>query len=146
MDSLNFNEGYKELAINGDESRVIRIDLTDYGMIERLNESYKKIDEFQKNCEDININADGTPADKLNTSAEMLTKFRTLIEEQIDYILDSKVSKIVFGNKNPLSTVNGVPLYQGFLNALAPYIKEVMQREQKESKKKIEKYTKVLKK
>lgn len=145
MKNLDLGEEYVELTINNDESRVIRIDLTDIGMIERLNESYKKIDEFQKNNKDVGINADGSPTDGLNTSAEILKSFRVLIEEQIDYILDSKVSAIVFGNKNPLSTVKGVPLYERFMKALKPYIDEIAKREQKESKKKMEKYMKVLK-
>ena len=142
--NLDLGEEYIELTINNDENRVIRVDLSDFGMIERLNESYKKIDEFQKNHKDIKINPDGTAADKLNESAEILKAFNTLVREQIDYILDSKVSDIAFGNKNPLSTVKGVPLYQRFLNALSPYIQKIMEKEKKESNKRVEKYMKVI--
>lgn len=145
MKNLDLEEEYIELTINNDESRVIRIDLTDIGMIERLNESYKKIEEFQNTHENIEINSDGSPADGLSQSAEILKSFRNLIKEQIDYIFDSKVADIVFGNKNPLSTVKGVPLYERFLKALKPYIDEIAKREKKESRKKIEKYMKVLK-
>lgn len=143
--NLDLGEEYIELTINNDENRVIRVDLSDFGMIERLNESYKKIDEFQKNHKDIKINPDGTAEDKLDESAEILKAFNTLIREQIDYILDSKVSDIAFGNKNPLSTVKGVPLYERFLNALKPYIQKIMEKEKKESNKRVEKYMKVIK-
>ena len=143
--NLDLGEEYVELTINNDETRVIRIDLRDLGMIERLSESYNKIEEFQKNNADVEINADGTPTDGVVKSAEILTNFKNLICDQIDYILDAKVSHIVFGNKNPLSTVKGVPLYERFLNALKPYIEEIAKREQKESEKRISKYTKVIK-
>ena len=143
--NLDLGEEYIELTINNDESRVIRIDLSDVGIIERLNESYKKIDEFQKTNKDIEINSDGTPTDGLAQSAEILKKFKDLINEQIDYILDAKVSHIVFGNKNPLSTVKGVYLWERFLNGLKPYIDKVAEREQKESKKRLSKYMKVIK-
>lgn len=143
--NLDLGEEYVELTINNDENRVIRIDLTDFGMIERLNDSYKKIDEFQNNHKDIKINSDGTATDRLNESAEILKAFNILIREQIDYILDSKVSDIVFGNKNPLSTVKGVPLYERFLNALKPYIEKIAKKENEESQKRISKYTKVIK-
>ena len=39
--NLDLGEEYVELTINNDEDRVIRVDLSDFGMIERLNESYK---------------------------------------------------------------------------------------------------------
>lgn len=145
MKNLDLGEEYVELTINNDENRVIKIDLSDLGILERISESYKKIEEFQNIHKDIEIKADGTAADGLIQSAEVLKSFRELINEQIDYILDSKVSNIVFGNKNPLSTVKGIPLYERFLNALKPYINEIAKREEKESKKKIEKYMKVLK-
>lgn len=143
--NLNLGEEYVELTINNDEDRVIRIDLSDFGMIERLNESYKKINEFQNSHKDIKINPDGTAEDKLNESAEILKAFNALVREQIDYILDSNVSDIVFGNKNPLSTVKGVPLYERFLNALRPYIEKIAKREKEESDKRVQKYMKVLK-
>lgn len=143
--NLDLGEEYVELTINNDADRVIRVDLSDFGMIERLNESYKKIEDFQKDHNDVKINPDGTAADKLNESAEILKAFNTLVREQIDYILDSKVSDIVFGNKNPLSTVKGVPLYERFLNALKPYIEKIAKRENEESNKRVQKYMKVLK-
>ena len=143
--NLDLGEEYVELTINNDENRVIRVDLSDFGMIERLNESYKKIDEFQKKHKDIKIKADGSAEDALNESAEILKAFSALVREQIDYILDSKVSDVVFGNKNPLSTVKGVPLYERFLNALKPYIEKIAKREKQESDKRVQKYMKVLK-
>ena len=143
--NLDLGEEYVELTINNDESRVIRIDLNDLGMIERLNESYQKIDEFQKNHDDIEIKSDGSPVDGLNKSAEILKEFKDLIKEQIDFIFDSKVSDVVFGNKNPLSTVKGVPLYERFLNALKPYIEKIAKKEREESNKRVQKYMKVIK-
>jgi hypothetical protein len=143
--NLDLGEEYVELTINNDENRVIRIDLNDIGIIERLNESYKKIDEFQKNNKDIEIKADGTPKDGLEQSAKILKAFRDLIEEQINYILNADVSNIVFGNKNPLSTVKGVYLWERFFNALNPYIEKVVKKEREESQKRILKYTKVIK-
>lgn len=143
--NLDLGEEYVELTINNDENRVIRIDLNDLGMIERLNESYQKIEEFQKNNKDIEIKPDGTPVDGLTKSAEVLKSFKNLIKEQIDFIFDAKVSDIVFGNKNPLSTVKGVPLYERFLNALKPYIEKIAKKEREESNKRVQKYMKVIK-
>lgn len=143
--NLDLGEEYIELTINNDENRVIKIDLTDFGIVERINESYKRIDEFQKEHKDIKINSDGTVAEDFAQSAEVLSMFNKLIRELIDYILDAKVSDIVFGNKNPLSMVKGVPLYGRFINALMPYVEKIAKREQAETEKRISKYTKVIK-
>lgn len=143
--NLDLGEEYVELTINNDENRVIRVDLADIGMIERINESYKKIEDFQKQNKDIKINSNGSLAEGFEQYAETLSMFNKLIREQIDYILDAKVSDIVFGNKNPLSTVKGVPLYARFIEALTPYIEKIAKKEKIESEKKIAKYTKVIK-
>lgn len=143
--NLDLGEEYVELTINNDENRIIRIDLNDVGIIERLNESYQKIDEFQKSHKDIEMKVDGTPVDGLAQSAKILKSFRNLIEEQINYILDADVSNIVFGNKNPLSTVKGAYLWERFLNALKPYVEKVAKKEREESQKRISKYTRVIK-
>lgn len=36
MTSLKFDDGYKEYSINGDESRVIRINTTDFAIFDRI--------------------------------------------------------------------------------------------------------------
>lgn len=45
MQSINFNsENYKEYAINGDESKTIRINVSDVGIITRLQDAVRKAD------------------------------------------------------------------------------------------------------
>ena len=145
MNSLNLGEEYSEFTINGDETRVIKIDLNDYAIITRLNESYKRIEDFaNKNSAD--VNSDGTAKDTLSETAEVIGNFDKFIKEQIDYIFNSKVSDIVFGEKSPLSMVKGIPLYQRFLTALQPYMEEIVKRERKASEKRMDKYLKVIKK
>lgn len=52
MQTINFNEGkYKEFAVNGDESRIIKINIGDYGIIERLKKAMRRIEDFQSELE-----------------------------------------------------------------------------------------------
>lgn len=145
MQNLNIDNGYKEFTINNDPNKVIRINLSDYSIVERINKAYEEIDKITKINEDIELKSDGSPLSELNKAAEIVSKINKAIKDQIDYIFDSPVSDMVFGNQSPLSTVNGVPLYERFLEAITPYIKEEIQKEQKASQKRIEKYTKVVK-
>lgn len=140
-ESLNFDEGYKEFEINGDENRVIRFNPADYSMIERINQAHKNIDAEAHNVKDIEMNNDGTPVEECEESAIAIKKLNDTIKSQIDFIFNAQVSDIVFGNQSPASMVNGQPLYVGFLDCVLPKVKKYIEEQQKLSEKKISKYT-----
>ena len=77
--NLDLGEEYVELTINNDENRVIRIDLNDIGIIERISGAYKKIEEFQKEHGDIKINSNGSVVEGFEEYAEILSMFNKLI-------------------------------------------------------------------
>lgn len=143
MQSLNFDEGYKEFSINGDENRVIRFNPADYGLLERYKEArnaiMKSVDELQN---DIELKNDGSAKDETDEAADKLASVRKLIFEQVNYIFNADVSKTVFGNQSPISTVNGKFLFEGFIKAAGAIITDAVNKEQAASQKRIEKYTK----
>ena len=149
MQSLRFDDGYKEFMINDDPNRVIRFNPADYGIIERFNTARKNIlTEMEKIQSDIDINPDGTPnvpEDELEEAAEMLGKTRKLICDQVDYIFGSPVSESAFGTQSPLSSVKGLPLFERFIRAAQPFIEKEVKAEQLASQKRINKYTKQVK-
>ena len=149
MQSIRFDDGYKEFMINDDPSRVIRFNPADYGIIERFNTARKEIlAEIDKLQKDIDIKPDGSPdvpEDELGEAAEMMARVRTLICDKVDYIFGSPVAEIVFGTQSPLSSVKGVPLFERFIKAAQPYIEKEVKVEQEASQKRVEKYTKQVK-
>lgn len=149
MQSLRFDDGYKEFMINDDPNRVIRFNPADYGIIERFNTARKEIfNEMEKIQSDININPDGTPnvsEDELGEAAEILSKTRKLICDQVDHIFGSPVSDMAFGTQSPLSSVKGLPLFERFIRAAQPFIEKEVKAEQLASQKRINKYTKQVK-
>lgn len=145
MQNLQFDDGYKEFSINGDESRIIRFNPADFSIIERIKAAYDEIDKASKLEEDIELKADGTPIDDLGRAAEIVTGINNKVREMIDYIFNSPVSDKVFGKQSPLSIVKGRPLWQGFLECLEPVIKTEVKKAQEESRKHISKYTKQVK-
>ena len=58
MQSINFATGIKEYAVNGDESNVIRINVSDMNIAARFREH---IDMFDKIESDIAANGNPTP-------------------------------------------------------------------------------------
>lgn len=143
MQSLNFDEGYKEFSINGDESRVIRFNPADYGLLERYKEArnaiMKSVDELQN---DIELKNDGSAKDETDEAADQLASVRKLIFEQVNYIFNADVSKTVFGNQSPISTVKGKFLFEGFIEAAGTIITDAVNKEQAASQKRIDKYVK----
>ena len=141
MQNLNFDDGYKEFSINNDPNRVIRFNPADFSIIERIKAAYDEIDKVTKMDNEINLKADGTPVEELGKAAEIVKGINDTIKNQIDYIFNSPVSEMVFGKQSPLSMVKGVPLWERFMNAIAPVIQKEVKAEQLASQKRISKYT-----
>lgn len=140
MTSLKFDDGYKEYSINGDESRVIRINTTDFAIFDRIKKAMKQIDKIAKEYENVTPKNDDE-ANDLFVSADKK------VREQINYIFDSDVSTVAFGNTNCFSIVfsNKQPLFYNFLNAIIPTIRSDIEKVMSKSNKNVAKYTSQLK-
>lgn len=125
MNSLNFDEGYKELAINGDETRVIKINPLDVSMFKRYDEVKEEIDK----------------AIEMSKDFENKEKAETIIKEKIEYVLNAKCCDIVFGSQSIFSPCSGQFLFMNFLNAVLDYSKAEYAKLNNVSEKKIKKYT-----
>lgn len=145
MQKLSFDEGYKEFSINGDENRVIRFNPSDLAIIKRLEEAKNKISESMAIKDDIELDNEGKPVDSLENYSKVISHIDNVIKEQINYIFDSDVANVVFGNQSPLANIKGKPLYERFMESVMPEIKKAVEEEAKESRKRVAKYTKVVK-
>lgn len=146
MQNLSFNDGYKEFSINGDETRVIRVNPSDFALVERFNTAIEDIESKIGSVGDITIDANGNPVDELKETAAMIKEVREYVNEKIDYIFNGKVSAVVFGNQSPLSSPGGVTLVEGFLNAIGPVLNETIKADVKARDARIKKYTSQVKK
>ena len=136
--NLNFNEGVKTFSINNDPERVISVNLTDFGILERFETASKKIKKYIADFDPASIEEAHSMSDP-----EVFVFFKTdeFIKKQIDYIFNSPVSEIVFGATNCLSLVGGEPLYLKFFEAIMPEIKKALRSEVKKQEEKKAKYT-----
>lgn len=109
MKSVNYNSGYKTYALNGDESNVIRINVSDVNILKRV----KEVQDFMSALED----EKPTP--------ERLVELDEIVREKINYVFGADVSSAAFGETNCFSPVDdGRFLFQAFLEALIPAISE----------------------
>ena len=111
MKSINFDEGYKEYDINGDETRVIRLRIADPNLVPRFEAASSRIDELQKKY------VEATPENMIAVDKEL----RDILNE----VFQTDVCTPAFGNAAVMSlTSSGKPLYQTFLEAFIPVVRQ----------------------
>ncbi len=126
MQSLNFEDGLKRLAINGDENRVVVVNPTDVGIVARYREKLPEIEKLSPDTE----NPD-----------EITDVLDKKVREFVDYIIGSPVSEIVWGKTNWLSVAGGQTIFENFLTAYMEYMQPEIKAEYERSKKRVKKYT-----
>lgn len=113
MQNLNFNSGIREYAVNGDESRVIRICVTDMNLPKRISDLETEIDRIQKTYSDI-----------VHPDANQLYDLDREVRTIIDKAFGRGVSETAFGTVNCCSPVGENELLcTGFITALSAQIK-----------------------
>ena len=125
---LNFDDGYKTYEINGDPNRVIKINPADVGILKRLQAAQDSISALQSKYNSIN-----TP--------EALAECDKDLRAIIDDVFAAPVADIAFGGSNCLSLAGGASIYENSLNAIIPEIQATVEKEAKESEKRVKKYT-----
>lgn len=136
---LKFNDGFKEFAVNGDESRIVRFNPCDFGILERISVSQKRLEELEKKYKD----AEASDTDELGKIAAECDRD---IREEINTVFGNDVCTPAFGTVNCLTLAGGQPLYANFVDALLPIVESSLDKETKQSKKRIAKYTNSVKK
>lgn len=140
MGNIKVNDGFKTFTINGDENRIIKINTTDMQLMTRIKKAEPKLTELSQKC----CNIDDTLS--VDDTISLMDTCETEVRKTIDYILNSKVSDIVFGNTGCISISGGEPLFVNFINAVVAEINKDIEKESKISEKKINKYTSQVKK
>lgn len=130
MKSISFDDGFRSYAINGDESRVIRINVTDLNTKKRFDEALEVID---RKIDEIKAMGD---------DEKKLVEADRVIRGQLDHVFGEGTCETAFGKTNVLSAVSGGRLIiEGFLDALMPVIMADMKSAAAAAKVKLEEKT-----
>ena len=128
MQSISFDEGYKEFAINNDENRVIRFNPKDFGILTRMEDTLSDFEALEK---------------KLTNN---LREAEKVVHEKIDSIFNANVHDIIFNHQSPISLVGGEFLFMRVIEALVPIVEKEVKYEMQKSEKRMSKYTEKYKK
>lgn len=143
--NINFDDGIEEITINNDKNRVLKVNVRDIGILDRVQHV---ADNFQNQIktlgEELIITSDGEAA--VPEIAEVVRRINQEMRTEFDSIFYDGASEIVFGKQNPLSMSNGNTIFNNFMTAFAEYIRPFIEKETKQMQKNIEKYRKAYKK
>ena len=136
MQSISFDEGYKEFAINNDETRVIRFNPKDFGILTRMEDTLSDFEALEKKLKD------GNEEEFTNN----LREAEKVVHEKIDSIFNANVHDIIFNHQSPISLVGGEFLFMRVIEALVPIVEKEVKYEMQKSEKRMSKYTEKYKK
>lgn len=113
MKSINFSGAYyKEYAINGDESRVIKVNVRDAGLMSRLKTAEENLVKAAENVSEM-------------PTVQSLEELDRVARESVDHMFGSGTSDIAFGDINCMSmNEEGEFICLAFINAIAPVLAE----------------------
>lgn len=136
MQSISFDEGYKEFAINNDENRVIRFNPKDFGILTRMEDTLSDFEALEKKLKD------GNEEEFTNN----LREAEKVVHEKIDSIFNANVHDIIFNHQSPISLVGGEFLFMRVIEALILIVEKEVKYEMQKSEKRMSKYTEKYKK
>lgn len=136
-DIIDINiDGVKKqrFRINGDDSKVIELNISDIGIAERLEKGYE------------NLQVTMTEISEMDTEDKDFTKkirrADDAMREQIDYIFDSNVSEILVGSGGTMyDPVDGMFRFERILDGLTRLYENNLNSEYKKMQKRIQKHT-----
>lgn len=138
MASIKVSTGLKVYDIedeNGNVRGQISFNPSDLGFYDRATQFY----------DDMQTMIDSIENDDSIVGMEKVSAADKMMKEKLNQLFDDEnASKVVFGNQNCFNTLNGVSFVERFLNAFMPIIKKEFEKEQKNSQKRVEKYTKAV--
>ena len=136
MQSISFDEGYKEFAINNDENRVIRFNPKDFGILTRMEDTLSDFEALEKKLKD------GNEEEFTNN----LREAEKVVHEKIDSIFNANVHEIIFNHQSPISLGGGEVFVMRVIDALLPIVEKEVKYEMQKSEKRMSKYTEKYKK
>lgn len=139
----------KKFRINGDDSRMLELNVSDMNILARLNEVYPKLQEEQqlaaKLMEGVELPEDAeseASANAMSVIASRLKEIDSHMREHIDYLFDANVSEITAPDGSMYDPYNGRFRYDYIITVLLTQYEDNIGAEFTKMSKQMEKHTK----
>ena len=131
----------QKFRINGDNSKILELNVSDMGIIARLEDTYPKLMELQDKVANL-VDVDEDADDKLlSSTAKKLKEIDSDMRETIDFIFQSNVSEICGSEGSMYDPIEGVFRYEYIISTLAKLYENNMESEFSKMKQRVDKHT-----
>lgn len=135
---LNLSETKKKkIRIDGDATKIIELNLSDMGIISRLNESYAKLDTMAVEVAEL-LQVDTDDTDELTSK---LSKIDKDMKDLIDYTFDSPIAEVCSYGGTMYDLLNGKFRFEHIIEQLSTLYTDNIQSELAKTKARISKHT-----
>ena len=132
----------KKFRINGDNTKILELNVSDMGILSRLDEAYPKLMELQEKVADLaDINEEADDREVLSTTASKLKEIDGSMRETLDFIFQSNVSEICGSEGSMYDPINGTFRYEHIISTLTKLYENNLNAEFKQMKDRIKKHT-----
>ena len=126
MVDITLDIGKKEqFRINGDDNRIIELDTSDLGVLNRLRETYPKLRELGFQGFEVEDDSD----ESIENMLDALSSINEQMAEIMDYIFDSKVARVCADGKPLYNMVAGKFIFEIILDTLFSLYSEHVNKE-----------------
>ena len=145
--NINLNIDDREsFTIDGDENKVIRLDVHDTNVVTRLTEALGRIKTTEgawQKLQDLTEHGEDMTIEEMNEFSESFKKIEAEMRSHLDYAFDCEgMCDTILGNKSIFSSVNGNLKYEQIIDAITSVYEESIKSETaKLNKRKVAKKT-----
>ena len=130
----------KRFRINGDNSKILELNVSDMGIVARLQEAYPKLDAIQAKV--LKYAEGKSESDEPEKDAKALKEFDNDMRELIDFIFNANVSEICAGDGSMYDPIEGMFRYEYIMNKITSLYETNLNNEFKKMKARVNKYAK----
>ena len=132
----------KKFRINGDNTKILELNVSDMGIVSRLNDAYPKLMSLQDKVSAIgDINEEEDDMKMLSTTASKLKEIDTEMREILDFIFQSNVSEICGSEGSMYDPIEGTFRYEHIISTLVKLYENNLTTEFNKMKENISKHT-----
>ena len=132
----------KKFRINGDNTKILELNVSDMGIVSRLDEAYPKLMALQDKVSAIaDINEEAGDMELLSTTASKLNEIDGEMREILDFIFQSNVSEICGSEGSMYDPIEGTFRYEHIISTLVRLYENNLNAEFNKMKENISKHT-----
>ena len=132
----------KKFRINGDNSKILELNVSDMGIVSRLDETYSKLMDLQDKVASLaDINEEANDREILSSTAKKLNEIDEEMRDLLDYIFQSNVSEICGSEGSMYDPIEGTFRYEHIISTLTKLYENNLNSEFAKIKKNISKHT-----